>query len=88
MRDEEKYLLETVGLDPKKRKTYMFQDGTGFYGTPAEFAPYAKRRFAARPNDTYEIMDEDDHGSESFEILTPTYEGQVLEPSKKRDDRF
>jgi hypothetical protein len=54
--DYMKYVLD-LGYSPDKCIQYRFEDGTGFVGKPCEFQQYAERRFAAFPDDSFEIDD-------------------------------
>lgn len=80
------YLLENCELSENKKYGFYFLDGTGFVGTPLEFIPYLIRRFAAHPNDSFEI-ETLDYEVVSGELYEPEYEGQGWDPNKK-DKRF
>ena len=88
------YLLEKCKLNPDHYYGFYFEDGTGYSGKPLEFIPYLIRRFAAFPDDSFEIdhyeMDPDEMAGRelpSGELYPLTEEDEVWDPSRK-DPRF
>ncbi len=98
--DVVRYLLGRVGLEKDKAYTFWFLDGTGYFGTPEEFAPYCAKRLNMDQHESYEIegADGDGPGLKGFDLKPghkgviigpPTEEGEELDLSKgKPDQRF
>jgi hypothetical protein len=81
----------TINWDADYRMCFMYGDGTGFYGYPKEFLEYKKRRDAVFAEQEYLVEEEEDFGTydRSFDIVGPSYEGQILTPDGiTKDSRF
>ncbi|MBK7962538.1 MAG: hypothetical protein IPK04_15910 [Bdellovibrionales bacterium] len=89
-----RYLLEYCGLSPRRKYNFYYEDGTGFIGTPVDFAPYIIKRAAymrkhAKPDytDSFEIDDDADQDQLGGDLYPGTYVGEVWQPGRK-DSRF
>jgi hypothetical protein len=84
------YLLEACKLKKDKVYLFLFDDGTGYQGTPLNFVPYLIRRFKVFPDDSFFIESADvEEGRTPWqgELYPPTEAGETPD-SDKKDWRF